>query len=164
MVGKKLSKKEIALVEVLRTNGREKILPVAKKLGIPKSTLFDSLHRMEKKGILNHKSLIDFEKIGYLTRIVVVVKTPFVERGKLKNYLSRCENVNNLHVINNGYDFMFEGVFKNLKDSGDFISKMEEENMIQEKQVFSIVEDILREKFLCGENVNDENNMEEIDF
>jgi len=58
--------------------------------------------------------------------------------------------VNNIFKINNGYDFMVEGVFRFLQDFEDFSEDLEEKFSIKEKQMYYIIEDVKREACYSG--------------
>jgi DNA-binding Lrp family transcriptional regulator len=143
-----IDEKRSILINELRKDSRKKLSRIAKEKGYPTSTLFDILKNLELKDILSHKTLINFEKIGYLTRIFVAVRTEYHNRAKLKEYLNELNNVNNLYIVDNDFDFIFEAVFKNQKEAYDFLDNFENSELVTEKRVFHIVQDVNREKFM----------------
>ena len=66
----------------------------------------------------------------------------------IRQFLEKHVNANSLYKINNGYDFLIEGVFRHLKDVEDFLEKLEEKFEVMEKQVYYIIDDIKRETFM----------------
>jgi DNA-binding Lrp family transcriptional regulator len=146
-----VKEKEKHLIINLRKNGRQKIKTIAQKHNYPTSTMTDVLHKMEEKGILKHKTNIQFEKIGYPIKILIAIKTGIPYRNQLRTYLKNNKNVNTLHMINTGYDYHCEAIFKNQKEVQEFTEKLRQENQIKEMKIFYIIETITHEKFLTEE-------------
>ena len=94
-----------------------------------------------------HKTLINFEKIGYPVRMMVALKMPG-ERQHLRDFLSTHYAINSIHTTNMGYDFLFEAVFQNQKKAQEFLDLLQLTYPSVDKQVFNILEDIQRERFL----------------
>ncbi len=143
-----LRKTDLLFLTFLRQNARETLTRISKKTGIPISTLYDKLRQQEKSLIMKHTTLIDFTKLGYNSRANIMLSTAKEDRDKLRSYLKEHSSINSLYKVNNGYDFMAEGVFENVKELEDFIEELEEKFNLQEKKVFFIIEDVKRENFL----------------
>jgi Lrp/AsnC family leucine-responsive transcriptional regulator len=138
--------RDLLMLSHLRSDGRMRLTDMSRKTGIPISTLFDRL-RMNKL-ITRHTCLIDFRKLGYHTRATITLKVKQADRQVLKEHLMRHPNVNTLHKIGNGFDFMVEAVFRQVADVEAFCDALEERFGIEEKNVYFVVEDIRREAFL----------------
>ncbi|MDP7323993.1 MAG: Lrp/AsnC family transcriptional regulator [Candidatus Woesearchaeota archaeon] len=139
------------LIKELRKDGRKKLTEVAKVTKIPVSTLFDMMHRLETKGLVGHKMLVNFEKIGFTMRTMIALKVDYDERKKLQEFLSKHKYINNLYEINDGYDYLVEGIFQNPKEMYDFIGEIEEKHSIITKSVHNIIRTISSEKFLTDD-------------
>jgi len=74
---------------------------------------------------------------------MIVIKTP--NRHEVEEYLSYHPNVNNLFVINGGYDFMVESVFKDEKEYAYFLRELEEKGA--ELTPYTLLGDLRRECF-----------------
>ena len=70
------------------------------------------------------------------------------DRDALKEFLMKCNSVNTLFRINNGYDFLVEAVFRNMKEMQDFVEKLERFK-IKDRQEFYLLEDLKRESFIA---------------
>ena len=57
-------------------------------------------------------------------------------------------NINSIYKISNGFDFLVEGVFKNVKDVEDFIDHFGGKFKTEQVQVHYIIEDIKKEAFM----------------
>ena len=74
------------------------------------------------------------------------------ERDEIRTYLANRDCINSVFKINNGYDFLIEGVFKDIREVEDFIETIEDKFKIKSKQVYYIVDEIKREGFMTTMN------------
>lgn len=143
-----MKEKDYQMIAYLRQDARMPLTTMSKKTQIPVSTLFDRLKANEEGVIKRHTALLDFTKLGYFTRANIVFKVAKEHKDELKNYLQTSESVNSVLRINNGYDFMVEGVFRQVLDMENFIENIEEKFNIEDKKSFFIIEDVKRESFM----------------
>lgn len=143
-----LSKKDLLFVSSLRQSARKNLTKISKELSIPVSTLFEKLKKLENALIVKHTAILDFNKLGYTTRAKILLKVGKKDRDKVREMLAKSEHVNSVYKITNGYDFLVEGVFKSLKELENFSESLEEKYSITKKNVYFIIDDIKREKFL----------------
>ena len=148
-----LPKKDIQIITELRKNARESITAMAKRTGIPISTIFDRMKQHQGSIIMKHTCLLNFGELGYAARAKVTLKVDRGAREGLKNYLKTHPNVNSLYKINSGYDFMFELIFANIKDLEEFMECLEEKYPIAERNVYYVIDDIKREEFMTGDDM-----------
>ncbi|HJX05864.1 MAG TPA: Lrp/AsnC family transcriptional regulator [Candidatus Nanoarchaeia archaeon] len=139
---------DLKFLSYLRKNSRQTLTEISKKTKIPISTLYDKLRLHERSTILKHTSLIDFAKLGFNCRADILFKVNKEERDKLGSYLKAHPAINNLFKINNGYDFLAEGIFCHVKDLEDFLDELEKSFGVEDKQTHYIIEDLKREEFL----------------
>lgn len=150
-VKKMINKKDLKILVELRKNGRAKLTDISKNTGIPISTIYDRLQNKPSGYIKKHACLVNFDRLGFNTRAQICIKCNKNSKKELKEFLSIHQNVNSLHKINNGYDFMIEAVFRNIKDMEEFKENIEEQYSIKSSQVYYIIEDIIRENFFNNE-------------
>ncbi|MEK6968027.1 MAG: Lrp/AsnC family transcriptional regulator [Nanoarchaeota archaeon] len=141
-------KKDLMVISCLRQNARETLTQMSRRIRIPISTIYDRLKHQENNLIVKHTTLLDFAKLGFNTRVSLALKVKRESRTELEQFLSSHPSINSLYKINNGYDYLIDGVFRHMKDFQEFIEQMEENHPIIEKQIFYIVEDLRREAFL----------------
>jgi DNA-binding Lrp family transcriptional regulator len=141
-----MKEKDLQIVRHLRNNARETLTRLSKKTGVPISTLFDKLNQYREQLILRHTCLIDYQRLGFDLRVQLLVKIP-KDKERFEHYISEHFHVNTVLRINNGYDYLIEAVFKNMKEFTDFIQGFER-FPIKERKEFYILEDIKREAFL----------------
>ena len=144
-----MNEKDLLIITHLRKNARETLTNLSKKTGIPISTIYENLKR--NKVIDKHTCLLDFAKLGFNTRAKILFKVNRDSRDALQEYLAKHQNTNNVYKINNGYDYLVESVFKNIKDVQDFLETVEEKYPIEEKEVYYIIEEVKREEFMSDQ-------------
>ncbi len=143
-----LNQKDILIISSLRNNARETLTNISKKTNVPISTIYDKLKSYEKSLIRKHTSLLDFNKLGFNARANIMIKVDRSVRDEIKDHLIKHQNINSVYKINNGFDFLIEGIFKNMKDLEDFMENLEDKFQIKNKQIHYIIDDIKRESFM----------------
>jgi hypothetical protein len=121
---------------------------MSKKIHMPISTIYDRLKMSEGSLIKKHTTIIDFAKIGFYTRANLMLRVSHEEKDSLKEFLMRHHIINSVFQINNGYDFLAEGIFKHIKELEDFMEIVESKFKLEAKQVYYIVDELKRETFL----------------
>ena len=144
-----IPQKDMMILSHLRKDARETLTKMSRMTGIPVSTIYDRLKMHEKELIKGYTCLLDFSKLGYSARAKIIVKVAREKRDQLEHYLLSHESVNSLYKINNGFDFMVEGIFRDIKQSEDFLEALEIKFGVKSKQVYYIIDDIKREAFMA---------------
>ena len=139
---------DLKFISYLRKNARQTLTNISKKTRIPISTLYDKLKLHEGSLILKHTTLLDFAKLGFNCRANVLLRIGREQRDKLGSYLKAHPVVNNLYKINNGFDFLAEGIFCHVKDLEDFLEELEKNFPLEEKKTHYVIEDLKREEFI----------------
>ena len=121
---------------------------MARKTGIPVSTIFDKIKGYKGNLVTKHTTLIDFDALGYNTKANIMLKVNKEDKAQLKEYLMKIQCVNSFYRINNGYDFMIEGIFRNIMEMEEFLEKLEEKFAIEKKESFYIIDSLKKEAFL----------------
>ncbi|MBU0461139.1 MAG: Lrp/AsnC family transcriptional regulator [Nanoarchaeota archaeon] len=140
--------KELQILTQLRQDARMQLTEISRNTKIPISTIYDRLKNNKSGLMLKNVTLIDFHKLGFGCRVNMALKMKKKERDAVRDYLEKCFNINSLFKINNGYDFMIDAVFKNVKEVEEFIEKLEEKFPIGELKTYYVIDEISRERFL----------------
>jgi DNA-binding Lrp family transcriptional regulator len=143
-----IKKKDLMILYYLRKNARESLTNISKSTRIPISTIYEKLRASKGKLIIKHTSLINFGMIGFNARANILLKGAKTSRKDLYQYLYYNENVNSMYKINNGYDYLLECIFSDMKELEDFVDLMDEKFGLERKDVYYIIDDIKREMFL----------------
>ena len=139
---------ELKIVAHLREDSRMSLTKLSKSTGIPVSTIFEKMKRNTSKIIKKNTCLIDFSKVGMNTRAKIALRTVPEDRTIMREFLEKCINVNSLFKINNGYDYLLDVVFPNMKGLEEFLEEMDDQFRIKSKHVFYVIEEIAQEKFM----------------
>ncbi len=143
-----IPQKDLKILSHLRNNARKKVTEIARNLGIPVTTIYDKLKAQEKKFIQKHVTLVDFQKIGLNAKAQIAIKVNRDSKDALQKFLMQHPNVNSLHKVNFGSDFLAEVIFKNIGDVENFAYSIEKNYPIEQIQIFNITEELKKEDFL----------------
>jgi DNA-binding Lrp family transcriptional regulator len=146
----KINEKDLLIVSCLRQNSRMKLTDMSRTTRIPVSTLFDKTKVYDNGLIRKYTSLIRFESLGYHAKTLILLSTGKKERHKLQEILNTNDNVNSLHKVNNGYDFLVEAIFPGVKEVESFIEELEEQVKLKGKKILYIIDELKREEFLAN--------------
>ncbi|MFH1317380.1 MAG: Lrp/AsnC family transcriptional regulator [Candidatus Woesearchaeota archaeon] len=149
----KMNKKDILILTNLRKNARMPLTKMSRETQIPVSTLFDRLKAKEKEFILKHTSLINFTKLGYHTRANILIKVDRDDKESLREFLLNNSSTNSIYRVNNGFDFMIEVIFKQIKDLEEFLEIVDNKFKIENRKSYFIIEDIKKEEFMSDPNM-----------
>ena len=143
-----MNQKDLKIISQLRKDARMPLTKMSKNIHVPVSTIFDRLKAHEESIIQKNTCLLDFTKLGYNVRANMTLKVEREDKEGLKSFLIKHPSVNSVYKINNGFDFMIEGIFRQIKDLEEFVDYLESKFRIREKNTFFIIEDLKREEFL----------------
>ncbi|MFQ5620656.1 MAG: Lrp/AsnC family transcriptional regulator [Candidatus Nanoarchaeia archaeon] len=142
-----MDKKEAVLLNYLRVNGRVQLTKLSRKTGVPISTLHDRLKK--SPNIRKITALLHFGRLGFSAKAYVLVRANRRYRDDLAVYLKEHFHVNNLYKINNGFDYLLECVFKDMRALEDFIEELDTRFKVRSANVHYIIHDMKREGFLA---------------
>ena len=142
----KIGSKYTKLLSLLRENSRIKLTDLSVKSGIPLTTTFTNLERLEQLGI-RYTTIVDFRRFGFFSRNKIAIAVDKQHRGALEQYLLDSENVNNMYAINNGFDFLIETIFPSKIEFRSFVDELRSMFDISLINVFEVVSDKKREEF-----------------
>ena len=148
-----MHQKDLKIIAHLRKDARIPLTRLSRKTKIPVSTIFDRLKAKEKDVIIKHTSLLDFNKLGFHTRANIAIRVEREDKDKIKEHLIKHEAINSVCRINNGYDYMIEGIFKQIKDMEEFLDVLENKFRILDKKTFFIIEDLKKEEFMADPQI-----------
>ena len=145
-----MDKETLSVITHLRANARTTLTRLARASGIPVSTLFDRVRNLQDFGITRCAALLDFQKLGYGAQATIFLKVAKEKRDELKQHLLNAAPVNCLWRVNNGYDFMVECIFRDLRDFEEFSDRLERKYGVKAKEMHFVVEELKREGFLAN--------------
>ena len=150
-----LTKKDLLILTQLRNNSRETLTKISKNTGVPISTIFDKIKCYQSSLIKKHTTLIDFSRLGFNARVNIMVKVDREKREEARKFLLSHQNTNSVYKVSNGFDFLIEGIFKNVKEVEDFIDFLGGKFRLEQTQVYYIIEDVKKESFMNNNELLD---------
>ena len=145
--------KDLLILSELRKNARMKLTAMSRETRIPVSTIFDRTISFKEKGLVRkYTSLVRFEKLGYMARVLIMLSCNGNDKEKLGQILERHQCLNSLYKINNGWNYMAEMIFIHVKDVEEFMDSLQEKVRIKNKAVFYIIDELRKEHFLSNSN------------
>lgn len=143
-----LKQKDYELLGHFRKDSRMSLTKMSRATKIPVSTIFDRMRKLKAENIINkHTSIIDFRKLGFEIRTLMLLSTQKDKKSNLQQFLENHVKVNSLVRINNGYNFFIEVIFKNIAEFDVFLEELEEFNPLTKKEFF-VMEELRKESFL----------------
>ncbi len=142
-----VSKTDMMVAANLRQNARMKLTELSRRTGVPVSTLFDRMHDLGGIGVTRLCAMLDFRKLGFNTCATILFKVSKDKRTELKNCLMKSFCVNSLMRVNNGYDFMAECIFRDMRELEEFCERLEQNYGVRGKEIHFVIEDLKRERF-----------------
>jgi DNA-binding Lrp family transcriptional regulator len=143
-----LQNPEKMILNELRKNARTSLNDVAQKASIPTSTVYERVKNYEDSSLIKkHTSILNFYTLGYLSRIMIVLKVDRNEREGIQDFLEKHPNVNTLYRINSGFDYLVEIISKNSRDSQDIVEEIESLKGVREHSCFNIIDEVKKEAF-----------------
>ncbi len=117
-----LSENDLKILARLRLNAKEKLNKIAKDIGIPVSTIYDKVRSQERKFIKRFCCLVDFSKLGYGHTAHIAIKAE--NKDACLAFLTSHHSINSLYKVDNEFDYLAEGVFKDYQDANRFLQQM----------------------------------------
>ena len=150
-----MNSKDLQIISYLRKNARIPLTKLSRKTNIPVSTIFDRLKANENEIIKRHTCLIDFAKLGYSIRANITFSVERDDKNSLRDFLVKHRSINSVYRVSGGYDFMVEGIFKQINNMDDFIDDVESQYKIKDKNSFFVIEELKKESFLSDPELID---------
>lgn len=104
----RLDDKDRAVLAELRRDGSLSEKKLAKKTGIPMTTVHHRLVKLKKEGVITQYTVrVNFAKIGQpITAYVLVKAAPQADQKKLMDYLSKLPNIFEVAMVTGEFDLL----------------------------------------------------------
>ncbi|MEM3874117.1 MAG: Lrp/AsnC family transcriptional regulator [Candidatus Bathyarchaeia archaeon] len=122
---KSIDELDLKILKILQDDCRISLEQIAKMVGVPKSTIYYRIKRLEEEGIIEgYYAKINFAKLGkdYLTITFVKAKYAPGYHEKIGEKLSKISGVWGVYFIFGENDFV---VLTRSKDREDYLRKLE---------------------------------------
>lgn len=125
-----LDKKDLAIIDILKTDARLSIRDIAKKTGIRPSTVHQRITKLRKDSVIEKFTVkLNNSAVGEDFIVFMMVKTK-------PNVLLDNKIINNRHVkevfgTTGEYDLLIKLKFKDVAEFNDFIIKFRKEQQVE---------------------------------
>ena len=143
-----INRKDLVIIAHLRNNCRKTLTEIFKRTRIPISTIYEKLKRNEGDIIRTYTCLVDFTKLGFNTRAKIVIQANLNHKQELLEFLLKHQNINSIYRINNGYDYIIEGIFRSMRDLEEMLELLKKKFKIKKQETYFIIDDLKREGFM----------------
>ncbi|MEM0020674.1 MAG: Lrp/AsnC family transcriptional regulator [Fervidicoccaceae archaeon] len=117
-----LEEVDLKILEALARNARGSLKEISEVVGIPISTAFSRIRRLEQLGIIRGYTLdLDHEKLGYKITAIIhfSVEGPYLE--EIEKQLSSKQNVIFLYDITGEFDILAVARFRSIEELDKFV-------------------------------------------
>lgn len=143
-----VKKRDLSMISHLRQNGRITLTELSKRTGIPISTAYERLKSLQASGLIQLTALLDFALLGLSARTMISLKVDSNIRSQVGEYLAKHWNVNTVLRVNNGFTFIIDAVFRDMREAEEWIEDLGNRFRLRKKTVSYVMEELKREGFL----------------
>ncbi|OYT40752.1 MAG: AsnC family transcriptional regulator [Desulfurococcales archaeon ex4484_58] len=106
-------------------DSRKSIRMLARKLGIPASTLHDRVKKLVKRGIIRGFTvLLDEAKLGYTVKALILINVDGKHILEVEEQIAENPNVQLVLDITGEFDIAILAVFKSIGELDNFVKKL----------------------------------------
>lgn len=115
--------KDIAILAELRRDGGLSEQKLAKKTGIPMTTVHNRLTRLKQSGVITQYTVrLDFAKLGQpITAYVLVKAAPQADQKALMEHISKLPNIFEVAMVTGEFDLMVKARVASMKALNELI-------------------------------------------
>jgi len=114
--------KDLLIIEELKKNARISVKELAKKVGLPRTTVGERIKRMIKRDIIKRfTAVVNHEKLGQGVMAFILVSflpNPKISQRELAREISRIKNVYEVYIISGEWDLLLKVRGKNMEEIG----------------------------------------------
>ncbi len=144
-----IGNEELLILAHLRKNARKSLAMISRELGMPISTVFDRVNKLQEEIITKNTTFIDFAKLGHGLKINYVIRAKKNKAKQLINFLMSNHKVNSVFKLKNDNEFVIETIFRNMVEFDNFTETLDDYKA-KNINVINIVEELKKEEFLTN--------------
>ena len=115
---------KIILRELL-SDSRKSIRRISRKIGIPSSTIYDRIKKLEKNGIiLKYTAVLDEKKLGYTVKALILINVDGKKIREVEEEIARNPNVQVVLDITGEFDIAVIAVFRSIEELDRFVKSL----------------------------------------
>ncbi len=141
-----VTEEDLKIISHLRRDARRPLTEISREIGLPTSTIFTKIKKIEEDYVIKHTSLIDFKQLDYPIRVNFAIKAK--DRDKVLAFLNNNRSINSISSVMHDFDFFVESVCRNMTELADFTSSLQDMDL-EKLREHHIIEELKREEFLA---------------
>lgn len=153
-----MKEKDEKILVLLQKNSRMSFKEIARKVGLPVSTVFTKTKKFEKEGLIKKYSLvIDEKKLGYnvLAFILISYKPGTKKQEEVAKAIGKLPFVKRVYVIAGEWDILIEAVGKDVEDLGSWIiNKLREIEGVDKTQTLIVLKRVKEDYIITSKGVD----------
>ena len=120
-----MDRKDREIAKLLVDEGRAKLQKIARKTGLPVTTVFNRLKKLESEGRLEIKAKPSLKKLGYGISFYILAKVDTsrgnVDQEKVAKRIAAMKNVLSAAVVTGGTDIVVKGVARDIEELSNIV-------------------------------------------
>ncbi|MCL1970994.1 MAG: Lrp/AsnC family transcriptional regulator [Candidatus Bathyarchaeota archaeon] len=126
----KLDDKDFAILTLIQEDSKLTANKMAKKIGIPITTVFAKIKRMEELGIIKqYRAILSAEKLNLTTAAFILAAVSYgsktdgtvITQREVAEEIARLVEVQEVHIITGDWDLLIKIRAENVNDVGKFV-------------------------------------------
>jgi Lrp/AsnC family transcriptional regulator for asnA, asnC and gidA len=142
--------KDMEILACLRRDARQPLKSMSKQVGLPISTIYDRIKKLEVNGLIeSYTVLINYKKMQHPIKAAIFLKANNGNREKLETAAFESIYTNTLiKLTGDEYNYLLEGVFPSMDALSTFVDKLGAGFNLEKHKVYYVITEIKRESFM----------------
>jgi DNA-binding Lrp family transcriptional regulator len=121
-----LDERDFEILTELKNNSKQSLGKIAKKLDIPKSSVYRKITKLEENGLIRHYSIrIDYQKLGKPILAYILISIESSVSGKTQKEIAmeiaQFPAIHEIHITTGDYDMIAKVRAKSVEDLGEIV-------------------------------------------
>ena len=119
-----MDEKDIKILRLIQEDSSRSCRELSKIIGLPASTIYSRIKRLEKEGyIKGYQAILDEEKLGYNVRAFILAsyKSGVVSQENVAREIASLPQVQGVYIIAGEWDILIEVIEKDVNSLGEFV-------------------------------------------
>ncbi len=138
------------MIAALRRDSRIPLTTLARQLHIDVDHINNILKEERNNTLLGFSSLINYEQLGFPIRVMMILAVRSKEKEDILKYLRKMSALNGLFFINNSYDFFVDLIFRDMRQTQEFIERLESNFTLYEHKEYYILSTLTEQHFMTN--------------
>ena len=143
-----LTEKEQAILQLLCENSRATVTEIARKVNLPRSTVYDKIRRFKTEGIVEkYCCLVNFNSLGLPINTTILFKVADSEKAGFGKELVASRHTNSISRLANDYDYLSSFAFSSMDDLHKFLDNLTARYQLKDYKILYVARELKREGY-----------------